>query len=62
MKQTLHVEEYRDYARTPVGIIALPCGHLANMSRLIELLDLSRHIMLCNHGPPLKQRTSRLFS
>jgi hypothetical protein len=62
MKQTLHVKEYRDYARTPVGIIALPCGHLANMSRLIELLDLSRHITLCNHGPPLKQRTSRLFS
>jgi hypothetical protein len=62
MKQILHVEQYRDYARTPVGIIALPCRHLANMSRLIELLDLSKHIMLCNHGPPLRQRTCRLFS
>jgi len=62
MKQTLHVEEYRNYARTPIGIVALPSAHLANVSRLVELLDLSRHIMLCNHGQTLKQRISRLFS
>lgn len=62
VKQILHVEQYRDYARTPVGIMVLRCGYFANISRLIELLDLSKHIMLCNHGPPLRQRTPRLFS
>lgn len=63
MKQNLHVEQYRDYARTPVSTVALLCWrHLANMFRPLELLDLLRHTMLYSHGPPLRQRTSRLFS